>query len=212
MKLAFIGYGALGAQIISLLQTLKTPISDIVYFDDILFKEKEGLNNYYDFEDFRTYDLSNYKVFIGLGYKHLVKKREIINELLEKEIELLTFIHPTSYVSPLAKVEAGVIIYPMCNIDSMVTIKMGAILHNSVVVSHETTIGMSAYIAPGVIISGNVTIGNSCFLGAGCVISNGITLGDKVTIGIGSVVSKNIDSSLFAIGNPAIIKKNLNLK
>jgi len=212
MKLAFIGYGALGSQIIEMLRSMETPIADVIYFDDVLFEEKSGSDSHFRFEDFRTHDFFGYQVVLGLGYRHLVKKREIINLLLHKEITLLTFIHPTSYVSSSATIEAGVIVYPMCTIDNQVTIKTGALVHNGVIVSHDSVIGSCAYLSPGVVVSGNVILGDCSFLGARSTISNGIKLGDEVTIGIGSVVTHDIDSSMFAIGNPAMIKTNLNLK
>lgn len=54
-----------------------------------------------------------------------------------------------------------------------------------------------------------VTIGQDCWIGGGSIILPGVTIGDRTIIGAGSVVTKHIPSDCVAVGNPAIVKKQL---
>lgn len=54
-----------------------------------------------------------------------------------------------------------------------------------------------------------VTIGNSVWIGGSTTILPGVTIGDEVVIGAGSVVTKDIPSRSVAVGNPAIVIRNI---
>ncbi len=57
-----------------------------------------------------------------------------------------------------------------------------------------------------------VTIGNGVWIGNNVVILPGVHIGDKAIIGAGSVVTKDIPSYTIAVGNPARIVKQYNIK
>ena len=91
----------------------------------------------------------------------------------------------------------------------------------------EVTIGDDCFIGPGVSIytachstdpverntrnewAKPVTIGNNVWKGGSVTILPGVRIGNNVTIGAGSVVVCDIPDNCVAVGNPAIIKKNL---
>jgi UDP-N-acetylbacillosamine N-acetyltransferase len=200
--IAFLGYGSLATQLQS---QIKHNVKDFIIFDDLF-------PNAFKFDLFCN-NILKYNWVISIGYKHLNKKLNILSVFHQHvNHNLLTLIHPTSYVSPHSNISYGVTIYPMCNIDTNVTLKPGVILHNSVIVSHDSIIGEGSYVSPGVIISGNVEIGESCFIGAGSIISNNISIGNNVVIGAGTLVTKNIPDNSNVIGNPMkMLNKTLNL-
>ena len=211
MKIAFIGFGSLGQQIKKMIdQTYQTDIN-YVFFDDDLCNNK--INTFYFPFNFYLKDkFVDYNFIVSLGYKHLGKKKAIIEELQANKRKLFSFIHPTCYISPDATVENGVIMYPCCVVDQSVSIGMGTILHNRVTISHDSKIADNCYFSPGVIVCGNVNIGSSCFIGAGCIISNNINIKDEVTIGIGSVVTMNLAIGSNVIGNPLRFLTNKKLR
>lgn len=57
-----------------------------------------------------------------------------------------------------------------------------------------------------------VVIGNDCWIGANAIILPGVTIGDCVMVAAGSVVNKDIPSNVLVAGNPAVIKKTLNIE
>ncbi len=56
-----------------------------------------------------------------------------------------------------------------------------------------------------------VIIGNDCWIGANAIILPGVTIGDCCVVAAGSVVTKNVPSGVLVAGNPAVIKKHLNI-
>lgn len=57
-----------------------------------------------------------------------------------------------------------------------------------------------------------VTIGKDCWIGANAIILPGVTIGDLCVVAAGSVVTKDVPSGVLVAGNPAIIKKHLELQ
>lgn len=209
MKIAFIGFGELGQQLYSFVCT-QYDIETVIFFDDFY---KGGIGKVFPFKDFTDEKFADYSFFIGLGYKHLVAKVEIIETLCRLKRNLPNLIHPTSYISSTATLEKGIYIYPMCNIDKEVIIKSGCLINNSVTISHNSLLGECTYISPGVVLSGNVNVGKRVFVGSSSCVSNCVTIGNDVTIGIGTTVTQNIPEQLTVIGNPArVLHKKLNLK
>lgn len=56
-----------------------------------------------------------------------------------------------------------------------------------------------------------VSIGNNCWIGANSIILPDITIGDYSVVAAGSVVTKDVPSGVLVAGNPAVIKKHLDL-
>lgn len=56
-----------------------------------------------------------------------------------------------------------------------------------------------------------VSIGNDCWIGANSIILPGVTIGDYSVVAAGSVVTKDVPSGVLVAGNPAVIKKKLDL-
>lgn len=204
IKLAYIGFGVLGKQIAQLIKECNFQIVETLIFDDI--EAKTGKEGVFNFKDYKTNLPKDFFVCIGLGYKHLAVKQEIQTYIKQQGNPLLTVIHPTSYVSPEATIEEGVVMYPRCTIDAGVTIKSGTLLNNSVTVSHDTTIEKCCYISPGVTISGRVSVKERCFLGTGSLVANDVAIGADSIIGIGSVITKTLPQHTKGLGNPFTIK------
>ena len=209
MNLCFIGFGELGNQLLSHINDVDCN-NEIIYFDDNLLDSNK--NNTYKFEDYININFSDSKYIIGLGYKHLNKKRQILNYLTEKKTNFFTFIHEKGFVNKSSKIGEGSFIYPNHNIDRNVTVGKCVIINNSVTISHDTVINDCVYISPGVIISGNVEIGECTFIGTGSIISNNVKIGKNVKIGIGSVITNDIPDGMSVIGNPMKIVNSLTIK
>lgn len=205
-QLAFLGFGDLAKQILAFKGAKE---DEVVIFDDHL---SPILDNAHPFKDFQRFK-KQHEWVIGIGYKHLAYRVELIDTLLQDGERLASFIHSSSFISPTATIEQGCMIYPMCNVDKNVSIKSGTLLNNSVIVSHDSSIDVGCYISPGVVISGHVKIGKGCFIGSGAVIANDVTIGDNVVIGAASLISKDIPDNSTVVGNPMrLIERKLNLK
>lgn len=205
--MSIIGYGELSRQMLNLLDTA----GPVNVFDDLYTGKEEGVQGY-AFTAYGDPRFRESRFYIGLGYKHLPRRRSILSDLLAQGRLLPSFVHHSCHRDKSAMVGPGVFVYPLCNIDKNVKLGAGTLLNNSVVVSHDSEIGACCYISPSVTISGNVSIGHETFIGTGAVLSNNIRIGSGVTIGIGSVVTKDVPDNCSVIGNPMrILEHKLNL-
>jgi len=146
------------------------------------------------------------EVAIAIGYTILDYKLQLLHYLLEKQITLYTYFHPSAYIDVSAHVEQGVFVYPHCVVDQRVILESGVRLGNNVVISHDSRIGSCCFFSPSVTTSGSVSFGKCCFVGTGTVLKNGISITANTTIGAGSLILKSIDEPGTYVGGPLLRK------
>jgi sugar O-acyltransferase (sialic acid O-acetyltransferase NeuD family) len=198
-KIGLIGYGELGQQFQHLIQQSDNN-AHFYYFDDVAFKN--GVKNVFPFKSYSDDQFSDLEFLVGLGYKNLVKKGEIIEDLIRNKRSLFTFIHPTAFVDNTSKIDMGTVIYPNVTIDKNVHIGNGCVLNLSVTIAHDTKIGDCSFLAPSVTISSFVKVCKFVFIGTGVCVTNKVLIDDYAMVGIGSVITKNIEKNQIVIGNP----------
>jgi sugar O-acyltransferase (sialic acid O-acetyltransferase NeuD family) len=207
-KIGLIGYGELGQQFEHMIQQSYINVQ-FYYFDDI------ALNNVikkaFSFDSYLDNQFSDLEFLVGLGYKNLEKKKEIIDSLIKNKRNLYTFIHPTAFIDTTAKIDKGTVIYPHVVIDKDVNIGIGCVLNLSVTIAHNCKIGDCSFLAPSVTLSGFVKIGSLVFIGTGACVTNKITIENNAIVGIGSVITKNIEKNQSVIGNPQKVVKEITL-
>ena len=208
MKVGIIGFGPLGKQLLIMLQESGVKDNNIILFDDNIDHNKD---THFPFNDYQRVD-EDIEYIVALGYHNLNAKRKILNYLLSKKANILSFIHKTAYIHPLAKIGHSVIIFPGCIIEQNVHLANGCISYNATVIAHDCTIGNSTFMAPNVTICGNTTVGDCSFIGASTTIGNNLYIGDNVKIGMSSSIQNNVDNNIQCIGNPMKIVKKLLLE
>ena len=205
-----VGYGDLGRQILHLLAADGLP-DCVAFFDNVAHARGEA--DCFPFDAFIDARFSDYDFYVGLGYKHLACKAQILRALHAEGRRAPSFVHPSSRIDPTCRCGQGSVIYPMCNLGQEVELGQGVLLNNSVVVSHDSRIGDAVYCSPGVVLSGRVMVGEAAFLGSGTVVSNDCRIGSNARVGIGSVVTINVPEGASAIGNPLrLLTTPLNLQ
>ena len=195
-RVAIIGFGDLGRQIMSMVRPSQRP----VVFDDGCFSR--GDNSSFPFNDFLDGRFHDCDFYLGLGYDHLDRKAEIATALLSAGRRLPAFVHPSSHVDPSCHVRDGCVVYPMCSLGPGVELDVAVLVNNAAVISHDSRVGEAAYLSPGVVLSGRVNVGKAAFLGTGVLVSHDRRIGDGARIGIGSVVTRDVPAGGSAIGNP----------
>jgi len=209
MNLAFVGYGALGRQI----ETIVTQVSQaksVVYFDDQA--HRAGMPGAHPFAAHVDAEFTAYRFYVCLGYKHLALKAQLVQRLLELGRAVPSVVHPSAYVDPTARLGDGASVYPGCTVDQRVVIGRGTLLNAGVVVAHDTAIGDACWLGPGVTLSGDVRVGSGCFLGSGSTVSNHIEIGADAVVGLATAVTKHVAAGTSVIGNPMrVLSRKLNL-
>lgn len=207
-KIGLIGYGELGLQIEHMLNDSGADL-DFVYFDDNAVTK--GIGNSHPFNSFLDSEFQSLEFLIGLGYKHLLRKKQIIDALTGNQRKLLTFIHPTSIIDPTAEIGEGSVIYPNVTIDKNVRIGKGCLLNLSVTIAHNSVLNDCCYLSPSVTLSGFVSVGSCVFIGTSACVANNLTIEDSVIVGIGSVITKSVGRDQFVIGNPQRIVNKIQI-
>lgn len=115
----------------------------------------------------------------------------------------LTFVHPTAFIAPKAKIGEGTLIFPGAIVQVNANIEDNVLINTGVIVEHDVRIHRHSHISPGAVICGESIIGSSSHIGAGSTIIQGVHVGNNVLVAAGAVVTSNIDDGRKAKGIPA---------
>jgi sugar O-acyltransferase (sialic acid O-acetyltransferase NeuD family) len=204
VRRAFIGYGALGRYIAAMIdeaspEAPRSP-SDAAYFDDRL--HQTGAHQSFPFEAHSDEQFRHCEFYVCLGYKHLARKKQIVDQLIALGRSVPHYIHPSSYVHPSVQIGHGSMIYPGCSIDRNTVIGNAVWIANASVIAHDCVIGDCCWFGASVTVSGQVTIAESTFVGSGSTLANDVKVGARATIGLATAVTRSIGDGVSVIGNP----------
>ena len=168
-------------------------------YEDIVFLDDDKSKGFLTFEDIK--ENRDYYIAFGIGNNQIREK--LYKKVKENGFSIPTLIHPSSIISPSAKIEEGTVVMPNVVVNAKAYIGKCAILNSSCVVEHESIIGDFVHISPKVSIAGDVKIGNFTHIGIGSNVIQGIIIGSNVIVGGGSMVILNIDDNQKVVGIPA---------
>lgn len=150
--------------------------------------------------------LSPFIVSIGVN----ATRKKIAEKLLGQGAAFGCAIHPSSIISPTAKLGEGSVVMSGVLINAAVNIGKHCIINTGASIDHECQIGNFVHISPHATLCGNVTVGEGSWIGAGSTIIQGVKIGRWCLIGAGSVVTKDIPDGWMAVGNRIKLIKKIN--
>ena len=158
----------------------------VFYTEDFLAKlKKDQINNAIVLEE----DVSD--------------RLRIIQTLIKNNINVLSFIHETSFLGGQNLIESGTIIFPMCFVGYKTDIKLGTIIQQNSSIGHHSVIGKCCNIETSVTTNGFSSIGDLSTIHSSATIINRINIGKECKIGAGSLVIKNCQERSMYVGTPA---------
>ena len=134
----------------------------------------------------------------------------IVQQLQQRyHLAFHTLIHPSAYVSPLARLEEGVFISSNASIGACVHLAPHAFINRGVNIGHDTFVGSFSRVQPGCNIGGLTRIGQGVSIGMGASVIERLVIGDGAVVAAGAVVLADVPPHVLVAGVPAKIKKSL---
>ncbi|MGA3065628.1 MAG: acetyltransferase [Tepidisphaeraceae bacterium] len=134
-------------------------------------------------------------------------RRSYAKKLLEQGFELINAIHPSSVVSPTARLGKNVVVAAGAVIGTDCLIADDVIINTSAVIDHECEIGQAVHICPAAALAGRVRVGEEAFIGLGCRVIQCLTIGSQAVVGAGAVVIADVPEGATVVGVPARVIK-----
>ena len=119
------------------------------------------------------------------------------------QCDWVTLTHPSAFVDPSARLEAGTVVCPGAVIQPEAQIGSHVIVNTSASVDHECTLADFSQIGPGAHLGGRVRVGTGAFIGLGSSVIQGLSIGEWAVVGAGAVVIRPVEANAKVVGNPA---------
>lgn len=149
-----------------------------------------------------------------MGIANLKYRRELTEQFLEQGGTFATLIHPTTIISPTAKIGKGVVISHNASVGPKVEIGDYNFINSRSTVGHDTKIGRFNFISPQVALSGNTKIGDQNLIGTNACTIPGVTIGSQNKIGAGMTVFKSVgdnETVFFRFKERIVVRDNQNI-
>ena len=167
-------------------------------YENIVFLDDDKSKGFLTFDDIK--ENRDYHIAFGIGNNQIREK--LYKKVKENGFFTPILIHPSSIISPSARIEEGTVVMPNVVVNAKAYIGKCVILNSSCVVEHESIIGDFVHISPKVAIAGNVRIGDFTHIGIGSSVIQCLEIGKNSIVGAGSIVVKNIADFKKVYGNP----------
>lgn len=174
----------------------------ISFVDDVCSEDCwNGYDIYKYGEALQLKEKSDVEVVIANGEP--VAREKLWEKLQKDAFSMATIIHPSSSVSPYAKIGKGAVIEERCGISPNVVIEDNVHIQANVILGHDVKLGAHSVVSSFCGIGGECQIGRRCFFGMSSTIKQGIHIGDDVVTAIGSAVFRSAKKGKILLGNPA---------
>lgn len=206
MYLAIYGTGGSGREVFEVASSINAVDSrweKIIFLDD--FTENAELYGapILSFEKMCSqYAPGLIEVIIAVGEP---SSRELLySKVINDGFGLATIIHPAAFVSPSARLGAGVFVKMQSIISADAIVEDNAFIQANVIIGHDVRVGKHTQISAYSHIAGHASLGKRSYLGVRASIREECVVGDDVVVAMGAVVmEKKVPSGVLALGNPA---------
>ena len=141
------------------------------------------------------------RVFVAVGDN--ADRRRLSEGVLTASGSLVRAVSPAAYVSPIARVDDGVLVMPGATVNAAADLARGVIVNTHASVDHGCRIGPFAHVAPGVAMAADVTVDEGALVGVGASVAPGRRIGAWAIVGAGAAVVRDVAPGETVVGVPA---------
>lgn len=120
-----------------------------------------------------------------------------------------TLVHPTAWVSPLARLGQGVFVGANSVIGPGAQLGDHVFVNRGVTIGHDTQIGEFSRIQPGANLGGLSRIGRGVTIAIGATLLERLVIGNGAFVGAGAVATEDVPDDVLVLGIPAKFRKAL---
>ncbi|MFL6230936.1 MAG: acetyltransferase [Pyrinomonadaceae bacterium] len=136
-------------------------------------------------------------------------RRRMAERAASEGLKFASAVSPLAYLSPEARLGAGVMIFPHCFVSAGSSVGEHAVVNVAASVSHDTRVGRYSTLGPGARLAGRVSVGEGAYIGVGASVIERVSVGAWTIVGGGAIVTKDLPEDVTAVGVPArVIKAN----
>lgn len=152
----------------------------------------------------RQYDAGVTSAFLGLGGSSDNGPRRRLYELARSNgFDVVTAVHPSSIVSPSAKIAAGSNLFASSVVNADVDLGENVLVNTGAIIEHGCRVGAHVHVATGARIASGVTVGDEAHIGLGAVVRQGIDVGRGAVVAAGAAVVRDVEDWSVVGGVPA---------
>lgn len=205
-KIAIIGAGGLGREVLALLRALPEQFEVMGFFDDVVSKGQR-IMDVPVLGPVKNINTESVAAVIAIGNPQI--KEKIAASLVNSGVTFPVIIHPTAIIGDRESVRigAGSILTAGTNLTIDIVIGKHVLINLNTTIGHNVRIGDYTSVMPGVNLAGEVQLGAGVLIGSGANVINKVTIGEKAKIGSGAVVIRDIPAGVTAVGVPANVIK-----
>ncbi len=209
MKIAIIGAGGMGREILALIQTINNKEEGAFHFvgwyddnKDIgeLVNDFPVLGKIEDLNEIKE-DLS---IAMAIGFPKV--KSQILSKIDNPFLNFPNLIHPSVENHSFQRniFGKGIIIQANSSLTTNIKIEDFVFISPNCSIGHDSIIKEFSSVMPGVSIAGNVEVQERAFLGIKSCTIQGVKIKKDATIGAGATVIKDTEEGLTYVGTPAL--------
>jgi len=154
--------------------------------------------------------IQEYHLVAGITAIGSNKIRAQKNHLLKEHgLEILTAIHPQSFIDNAESIGEGTVVEMGAFIHPEAKIGCGTFVCCGAIVAHNSTVGDYVILAGGCVFGSQVEIGDYTLVGVGANIGPHLKIGRDVIVGTGAAVTKDVPDAVIIAGVPAkVLREN----
>jgi sugar O-acyltransferase (sialic acid O-acetyltransferase NeuD family) len=200
-RLAIVGASGHGSVVAD--AALLSGWSEVLFFDDA-WPGKAALHQWAVVGTFgdlalRVGEFEGVIVAIGDNATRLAR----VDAIERAGLPLVTVVHPSAALSPLAKVGDGSIVAAGAVVNPFARLGRGCIVNTGASIDHDCVLGDGVHVSPGAHLGGGVRVGAGSWIGIGAAVKHGVTIGDRAIVGAGAVVIRDVEADVTVVGVPA---------
>lgn len=129
-------------------------------------------------------------------------RRRVAEDLLARNAEFLTLVHPASTVAETAVIGTGSIVCPGAIVSDSTRLGRFTLVNYHASLAHDATTGDFSVLSPYAALAGNATIGPDAFLGLHASVGPGVTIGPRSKIAANSCALADVPADALVLGVP----------